>query len=254
MTHPSAPAALDVRNLSVAYHDRLVLERITATVPAGSVFGIVGPNGAGKSTLLRAILGLLPPLAGSVSFSDDRRSRERVAYMPQSASVDWDFPATAFDVVLMGTYGSLGWWRRAGRGERERAEAAMRRTGILELRDRPIGELSGGQRQRVFLARALAQDAAVTCMDEPFQGVDARSERAIIEVLHELRAQGRTVVMVHHDLVTLPEYCDHVLLLNRRVIAVGPVADVLTPELLRETYGAGESGESGDAQATEHPR
>ncbi|MFC3850175.1 metal ABC transporter ATP-binding protein [Corynebacterium hansenii] len=233
-----ATPACEAVGLSVAYDSAPVLRNADVAVPAGVVMGVVGPNGAGKSTLLKAMLGLIPPLTGSARFFGEplNRVRGRVAYVPQSTSVDWDFPARVKDVVLMGTYGGLGWFRRPGAAERARAAAAMENTGVTELADRQIGELSGGQRQRVFLARALAQDADLFFMDEPFQGVDAKSARAIVEVLHRLREEGKTVVMVHHDLATVSEFCDYVTLLNRRVVASGPVGETFTREKIAETY------------------
>ncbi|MBO2990051.1 metal ABC transporter ATP-binding protein [Leucobacter tardus] len=211
--------------------------------------GIVGPNGAGKSTLIKAMLGLVAPLTGRSEFfgAPLRRVRQRVGYMPQSTSVDWDFPTTVLDVAMMGTYGRLGWIRRPGAAERARAGEALEQTGIADLAVRQIGELSGGQRQRVFLARALAQDPDLFFMDEPFQGVDAKSQGAIVSVLHRLREAGKTVVIVHHDLATVREYCDHVTLLNGRVIASGPVDEVFTTELIRATYdlGADDPGAAG---------
>lgn len=237
----TAAPACTIRNLTVAYRDEPVLRQVDLDVPEGVVMGVVGPNGAGKSTLIKAMLGLVVPLVGRVEFLGQplSRVRRRVAYMPQSTTVDWDFPTTVDRVVLMGTYGALGWFRRPGAAERDRAAAAMAQCGISGLADRQIGELSGGQRQRVFLARALAQDADVLCMDEPFQGVDARSEQAIVDVLHRLRGDGRTVLLVHHDLATVRDYCDHVTLLNRTVIASGPVDSVFTHDHVRATYEAG---------------
>ncbi|MBP2331882.1 metal ABC transporter ATP-binding protein [Corynebacterium freneyi] len=234
MTAPACEAI----GLSVAYDSAPVLRNADVTVPAGVVMGIVGPNGAGKSTLLKAMLGLIPPLTGRSLFFGEplARVRDRVAYVPQSAGVDWDFPAQVSSVVLMGTYGRLGWFRRPGAAERERVAVALEQTGITDLADRQIGELSGGQRQRVFLARALAQDADLFFMDEPFQGVDAKSRRAIVDVLHGLRENGKTVVMVHHDLATVTEFCDWVTLLNRRVVASGPAAETFTREAIAETY------------------
>ncbi|MDZ8275329.1 metal ABC transporter ATP-binding protein [Microbacterium aquimaris] len=236
MTSPAAACATS--NLSVAYHSEPVLRSVDLAVPQGVVMGVVGPNGAGKSTLIKAMLGLVTPLTGSSTFFGQPLAavRQRVGYMPQSTSVDWDFPTTVLDVVTMGTYGTLGWIRRPGRRERDRARAALDQTGILELASRQIGELSGGQRQRVFLARTLVQAPDLYVMDEPFQGVDARSQQAIVRVLHDLRAQGKTVVIVHHDLATVREYCDHVTLLNRRVVASGPVDEVFTATNIRTAY------------------
>ncbi|MEZ5087233.1 MAG: metal ABC transporter ATP-binding protein [Tessaracoccus sp.] len=233
-----APTACRARNLSVAYRSDPVLRNVDFEVPQGVVMGIVGPNGAGKSTLIKAMLGLVKPLAGTSEFFGHplTKMRRRVGYMPQSTSVDWDFPTTVLDVVTMGTFGSLGWLRRPGKAERTRAEAALEETGVSELASRPIGELSGGQRQRVFLARTLAQAPELYFMDEPFQGIDAKSQRAIVDVLHSLRARGKTVVMVHHDLATVRDYCDHVTLLNRRVVAAGPAAQAFTKDNIRTAY------------------
>nr|WP_275436778.1 metal ABC transporter ATP-binding protein [Helcobacillus sp. ACRRO] len=207
-------------------------------VPQGVVMGIVGPNGAGKSTLIKAMLGLVKPLTGTSEFFGQplARVRRAVGYMPQSTSVDWDFPTTVLDVVTMGTYGTLGWVRRPGKAERARAIAALEQTGIPDLASRQIGELSGGQRQRVFLARTLVQAPELYFMDEPFQGIDAKSQQAIVTVLHALREQGKTVVIVHHDLATVRDYCDHVTLLNRRIVASGPADEAFTKENIRTAY------------------
>lgn len=238
--HPTPQPVARARGLSVAYHAEPVLRGIDLSVPAGVVMGVVGPNGSGKSTLLKAMLGLVPRLTGQVEFFGEPldRVRRRVGYMPQHTSVDWDFPTTVADVVTMGTYGSLGLFRRPGRKEHARAREAMDRTGITNLADRQIGQLSGGQRQRVFLSRTLAQDPDLYLMDEPFQGVDIVSQQAIVDVLHVLRAQGRTIVLVHHDLGTVPDYCDRVTLLNSgRLVASGALDEVFTGENLRITYG-----------------
>ena len=237
MTRPSL--AIEVNDLTVAYRDQPALWDIDVEVPAGMLMAIVGPNGAGKSTLLKAILGLVRPAAGQVLIHGQPYADQRglTAYVPQRGSVDWDFPTTVLDVVTMGRYGALGWFRRPGRRERDLSMAALEKVGMADLAHRQISQLSGGQQQRVFLARALVQDAGVYFMDEPFQGVDAKTERAIVEVLRDLRANGRTVVAVHHDLETVPEYFDWVLLLNVRRIALGPVDEVFTEENLRRTYG-----------------
>ena len=234
----TTPPACRTENLSVAYRSEPVLRNVNFSVPQGVVMGIVGPNGAGKSTLIKTMLGLLSPLTGTAEFFGQTlaKTRQRVGYMPQSTSVDWDFPSTVLDVVTMGTYGSLGWFRRPGKHERERAIAALEQTGIPELAARQIGELSGGQRQRVFLARALVQAPDLYFMDEPFQGIDAKSQRVIVHVLHALREQGKTVVIVHHDLATVRDYCDHVTMLNRHIIASGPVGKAYTRENIRTTY------------------
>jgi manganese/zinc/iron transport system ATP- binding protein len=235
----SSPPAIEVEDLTVAYRDRPVLWDIDLTVPTGVLMAVVGPNGAGKTTLIKAILGLVRPVAGQVLIHGRPYEEQRrlVGYVPQRGTVDWDFPTSVLGVVLMGTYGTLGWFRRPGRRERDRALAALDKVGMTALADRQIRQLSGGQQQRVFLARALVQEAQVYFMDEPFQGVDATTERAIVTLLQELRGEGRTVVVVHHDLQTVPEYFDWVTLLNVRRIASGPVAEVFTEANLRLTYG-----------------
>jgi manganese/zinc/iron transport system ATP- binding protein len=232
-------AAIEVNDLTVAYRDRPVLWDIDVVVPPGVLMAIVGPNGAGKTTLIKAILGLVRPAAGDVAIfgAPYEEQRRLVGYVPQRGSVDWDFPTTVLDVVMMGRYGALGWFRRPGRAERDAAMRALEHVGMADLSGRQISQLSGGQQQRVFLARALVQDAAVYIMDEPFQGVDARTEHAIVALLQELRAKGKTVVVVHHDLQSVPEYFDWVMLLNVRRIALGPVSEVFTDENLRLTYG-----------------
>ncbi len=231
--------AVDVRDLTVAYREKPVLWDVDLQVPDGVLMAIVGPNGAGKTTLIKAILELVPSAAGSVLIHGQtyQKDRSRIAYVPQRGSVDWDFPTNVLDVVTMGMYGSLGWFRRPGSKERERALKALAEVGMESFADRQISQLSGGQQQRVFLARALVQDADVFLMDEPFQGVDATTERAIVDLLRSLRKRGKTVIVVHHDLQTVPEYFDQVLLLNVRRIAAGPVEEVFTEDNLRATYG-----------------
>jgi len=231
--------AIEVNDLTVAYQDRPVLWDIDLVLREGVLTAIVGPNGAGKTTLIRAILGLVRPAAGSIRVLGLplREVRSRIAYVPQRGSVDWDFPTSVLDLVLMGTYGRLGWVRRPGRAERELAMASLEQVGMEAFADRQIGQLSGGQQQRAFLARALAQQADLYLMDEPFQGVDARTEVAIVEVLRSLRDEGRTVVAVHHALQTVPEYFEDVVLLNVRKIGSGPVSEVFTEERLRLAYG-----------------
>jgi manganese/zinc/iron transport system ATP- binding protein len=238
-TTGTAPA-IEVADLTVAYRDQPVVWDVDLVVPTGVLMGIVGPNGAGKTTLIKAILGLVRPAAGRVLVRGRPYAAERgaVAYVPQRGTVDWDFPTSVLDVVMMGRYGSLGWVRRPGRREREAALEALRKVGMEELAGRQISQLSGGQQQRAFLARALVQDAEVYLMDEPFQGVDATTERAVVEVLRSLRTARKTVVAVHHDLQTVPEYFDWVTLLNVRRIASGPVDEVFSEENLRRTYGA----------------
>lgn len=231
--------AVQVTDLTVAYEEKPVLWDIDLTVPEGILMAIVGPNGAGKTTLIKAILNLIQPAAGQV-FIYERpyiEQRQRVAYVPQRGSVDWDFPTSVLDVVLMGRYGALGWFKRPSSRDRELALEALKKVGMLDYAHRQISQLSGGQQQRTFLARALVQNADVYFMDEPFQGVDATTERAIVMLLKSLRAEGKTVIVVHHDLQTVPEYFDWVTLLNVRRIASGPVPDVFTEDNLRKTYG-----------------
>ena len=232
-------SALDIQGCTVAYHDTPVLWDVSLAVPPGTVTGVLGPNGAGKTTLLKAVLGLVPMASGRVRvFGDTYASQQkRVGYVPQRGSVDWDFPTDALDVVLMGLYGQLGWFRRPGSAEKKSARAALKQVGMLDYANRQISQLSGGQQQRVFLARALVQDADLYLMDEPLQGVDATTERTIMRLLHDLRDAGKTVVVVHHDLHTVPEYFDRVLLLNTRVVASGPVASVFTDANVQATYG-----------------
>ncbi len=234
----TAPA-VEVTDLTVAYGERPVLWDIDLALPAGQLMAILGPNGAGKTTLIKAILGLVTPVAGQILIHGQPYAQQRrlVGYVPQRGSVDWDFPTTVLDVVTMGLYGTLGWLRRPGRREKVQAEAALAKVGMSAFANRQISQLSGGQQQRVFLARALVQDARIYFMDEPFQGVDAKTERAIVALLKELRSQGRTVIVVHHDLQTVPEYFDWAMLLNIRRIACGPVAEVFNDENLRLTYG-----------------
>lgn len=231
--------AITVEDLTLAYNEKPVLWDIDLAVPEGILMAIVGPNGAGKTTLIKSILGLLKPAAGRVSIYGRpyREQRHLVAYVPQRGSVDWDFPTSVLDVVMMGRYGRLGWLRRPGAKDREAALHALQQVGMAQLAERQISQLSGGQQQRTFLARALVQDAQIYFMDEPFQGVDATTERAIVTLLKNLRAAGKTVVAVHHDLQTVPEYFDWVTLLNVRRIASGPVGVVFTEDNLRAAYG-----------------
>ena len=231
--------AIEVRDLTVAYHEKPVLWDIDLDVPNGVLMAIVGPNGAGKTTLVKSILGLIRTAAGEVSILGHRyrKQRNKVAYVPQRGSVDWDFPTSALDVVMMGRYGRIGWIKRPTNNDKDLALRALQKVGMDQYAKRQISELSGGQQQRVFLARALVQEADVYFMDEPFQGVDAVTERAIVDLLRDLRRLGKTVVVVHHDLQTVEEYFDYVMLLNIRKIASGPVAEVFNSENLRTTYG-----------------
>ncbi len=231
--------AFEIHDMTVAYYRRPVLWDIDLTVPEGKLVGIVGPNGAGKTTLIKAALGLVPLASGKVEIYGKSYAEQRhlVGYVPQRESVDWDFPVTVRDVVLMGTYGRLGWFRRPGRAERKIADRCLEQVDIASLANRQIRQLSGGQQQRVFLARALAQQAQLYFLDEPFAGVDAATEVAIIELLHTLRSDGKTVLVVHHDLQTVRDYFDYVILLNMRLIAHGDIASTFTNENLQKTYG-----------------
>ena len=247
----SGSPALEVRRMTVSYGGRPVLWDVDASFPAGALSAIVGPNGAGKSTLLKAALGLIPSDAGQ-SLVDGRpvgAARDRLAYVPQRDAIDWDFPITVREVVEMGRYAKTGWLRRVPRRERGLVAECLDRVGMGEYAGRQIGQLSGGQRQRVFIARALAQQAPVMVMDEPFAGVDARTEASILGLLGELRDEGHSVIVVHHDLGTVRAAFDWALLLNVRAVASGPVADVLTPEILRRAYGATVAGDGEEIPA-----
>lgn len=239
MIQANNPPVLEVHDMTVAYHRKPVLWNIDLTIRRPSLVGILGPNGAGKSTFIKAILGLTPMVSGQVSVQGRsiRQARRIIGYVPQRESVDWEFPVSVLDVVLMGTYGRLGWFRRPGRREREWARECLTRVGIADLAERQIGQLSGGQQQRTFLARALAQRAEIYFMDEPMAGVDAATERVIFQLLAELREAGKTVLVVHHDLRTVPAYFDEVALLNMRLVASGATDATFTKENLQKTYG-----------------
>jgi len=235
----SAASPLSVHDMTVAYQRKPVLWDVDYDAPENSLIAIVGPNGAGKTTLVKACLGLAPLASGRVEIYGQpyRKRRRMVGYVPQRETVDWDFPVSALDVVCMGRYGRIGWCRPVTRSHRQAAMRCLERVGLADYAHRQISQLSGGQQQRVFLARALAQEATLYFMDEPFAGVDASTERAIVDVLRSLRAAGGTVICVHHDIQTVREYFDHVILLNMRVVASGPVEEVFTEENLHKTYG-----------------
>lgn len=231
--------AVHIEDVTVSYHSKPVLWDIDLDIPPGVLAAIVGPNGAGKSTLIKAILGLVKKSAGHIYIHGQpySKQRKRVGYVPQRSSVDWDFPTTALDVVTMGLYGQLGWFRRVGYKQREQAMQALEMVGMQDYGGRQISQLSGGQQQRVFLARALVQQADVYFLDEPMAGVDATTERAIINILRRLRDEGKTVIVVHHDLQTVTSYFDWMLILNVRTIAQGAVPEVYNAENLRAAYG-----------------
>jgi len=237
MPDNSVPA-IEVKNLTVSFGPRPALLDVSTTIEQGLLVGVIGPNGAGKSTLIKAILGFLKPDFGSVKIlgSPADRARGSVAYVPQRGAVDWDYPITVGEVAMMGRYGHVPWWRDPGPQDRARVDQALEMVRMSEFRERQIGQLSGGQQQRVFMARALAQGADVLLLDEPFSGVDAATERAILDVLNRAKAAGRTLVVVHHDLATAAEYFDRLLLIKQRLYAYGPPLAVLNPALLSEVY------------------
>lgn len=236
---PNPEIPLSVYDLTVAYHRKPVVWDVGFEIPPGSLVGIVGPNGAGKSTLLKAIMDLIPRASGRVSVFGEsyKKNRDRVGYVPQRESVDWDFPVDAIDVVTMGLYSDIGWCLPVRKKHRQLAMEALDRVGIADLAHRQISQLSGGQQQRTFLARALVQDADLYLMDEPFAAVDASTERAIVDILRDMKSREKTSIVIHHDLQTVPEYFDYVILLNMRVVAHGPVEEVFNSENLQKTYG-----------------
>jgi len=233
------PHPLEIHDLTVAYNQKPVLYGIDVEVKEGSLVGIIGPNGAGKSTLIKTVMGMMKPEDGYIKIFGEpgKKAITRVGYVPQRESVDWDFPVTAMDVVLMGRFGHTRWYKRVSKRDRLFAAECLEQMDMLPYADRQIGNLSGGQQQRVFLARALAQQSDLYLMDEPFEGVDAVTEKAIIGLLKNLRDQKKTLMIVHHDLSTAQEYFDQLLLLNLRMVAYGKTADVFTNELLQRTYG-----------------
>ncbi|MCH9625726.1 MAG: Manganese transport system ATP-binding protein MntB [Chlamydiales bacterium] len=231
--------ALCVHELSVNYEKTPVLWDISMEIPAGKLVAIVGPNGAGKSTLLKAMLGLIKPISGSVSFLGRplKKMRKQISYVPQREAVDWDFPMTVFDLVLMGRYGKKGLFRRLSKKDREKARRYIALVGLQDFANRQISQLSGGQAQRAFLARALIQEADVYLMDEPFAGIDVASALTITSILKSLRDEGKTIFVVHHDLATVPELFDWAILLNKRLVGCGALSDVFTPEMIQRTFG-----------------
>ena len=245
---------IHIHDMTVAYHKKPVLWDVDLAVPEGKLVGVVGPNGAGKSTMIKAIMDLVPKASGWVHIYGKPYSRMRraIGYVPQRESVDWDFPINALDVVLMGRYGHVGWVRRPDKIDRELAEEALEKVGMTDFGHRQINQLSGGQQQRVFLARALAQDAQIYLMDEPFSGVDAATERAIIDILMDLRARKKTMLVVHHDLHTVNQYFDWLVLINMRIVAAGETRDVFTEDNLNKTYGGRLTVLSEAAQAVAH--
>jgi manganese/zinc/iron transport system ATP- binding protein len=230
---------LELHNLTVSYNNKPAIWNIDFSVPEGRLVGIIGPNGSGKTTMLKAIMGLIEPASGYVKLFDKSLDevRQRISYVPQRGTVDWDFPATVFDVVLMGRYKPKNLFRRTKRQDKEIALECLRKVQLEKFRNRQISQLSGGQQQRVFIARALVQEADLYIMDEPFAGVDAATENAIITLLKEMKQQNKTVIVVHHDLQTATNYFDWLILMNTRLIAAGALQDVFTQEKLDQTYG-----------------
>ena len=235
----SSDAAVSIHDMTVAYHRRPVLWDLDLDIPTGVLAAVIGPNGAGKSTMIKACLDLVPRVSGTVRLLGEtyREARGRIGYVPQRESVDWDFPVSALDVACMGLYRSIGWFQPIRAAHRRKAMEALDRVGLVEYAHRQISQLSGGQQQRVFLARALVQEADLYFMDEPFASVDAATEQAILDVLQEMKAEGRTVVVVHHDLQTTREYFDWVVLLNPRLVDAGDIESTFTADRLRQTYG-----------------
>ncbi len=239
MKNISKIPALDVSHLTVLYNHNPVLLDLSVTIPQGVMLGIIGPNGAGKTTFIKAILNLIPIAAGTVTIlgTTINSARNDVAYVPQRSSVDWDFPLTVFDMVLMGCYGKLGWFKRPSLADCEKVYQVLNAVGLQNYAHQPIGVLSGGQQQRAFLARALLQDAHIYFLDEPFAGVDITTEKILVTLFKQLRDEGKTIIVVHHDLFTASTYFDYAMLLNKKCIACGPTDDVLTPSYLEHTYG-----------------
>lgn len=223
--------AIEIKNLTVAYGENIALEDLNLNIEVGSLIALVGPNGAGKSTLIKTILKFLKQITGEIKIN-----AKTLAYVPQRNSVDWDFPTTLFDVVEMGCYGRVGLFKRVSKEEKQKVLKAIEQVGMLEFKDRQISELSGGQQQRAFIARALVQEADIYLMDEPFQGVDSTTEKSIVEILKQLKAEGKTIIVVHHDLQTVPTYFESVALINKAVIISGKVSEVFTQENIDVTY------------------
>lgn len=223
--------AIEIKNLTVAYGENIALEDLNLNIEVGSLMALVGPNGAGKSTLIKTILKFLKQITGEIKIN-----AKTLAYVPQRNSVDWDFPTTLFDVVEMGCYGRVGLFKRVSKEEKQKVLKAIEQVGMLEFKDRQISELSGGQQQRAFIARALVQEADIYLMDEPFQGVDSTTEKSIVKILKQLKAEGKTIIVVHHDLQTVPTYFESVALINKAVIVSGKVSEVFTQENIDVTY------------------
>lgn len=231
--------AIEIKHLNVSYYDHLVLNDITLNIPKGVMCAISGPNGAGKTTLVKSILNFIPHLTGSIKINgkDLKKEIDNISYVPQKESVNWQFPTTVSDVVLMGTYRELGWFKRPGKTQKDKANQAMKQLGILDLANKEIASLSGGQQQRVFLARMLCQDADIIFLDEPLVGIDKKSEQIIMNILNQLKEEGKTIIVVHHDLATIEKYFDYLVLVNHKLVTSGYVKDIFTPDNINQAYG-----------------
>ncbi len=231
--------AIEIKNLNVSYYDHLVLNDINLNIPKGVMCAISGPNGAGKTTLVKSILNFIPHLTGSIKINgkDLKKEIDNISYVPQKESVNWQFPTTVSDVVLMGTYRELGWFKRPGKTQKDKANQAMKQLGILDLANKEIASLSGGQQQRVFLARMLCQDADIIFLDEPLVGIDKKSEQIIMNILNQLKEEGKTIIVVHHDLATIEKYFDYLVLVNHKIVTSGYVKDIFTPDNINQAYG-----------------
>lgn len=231
--------AIEIKHLNVSYYDHLVLNDINLNIPKGVMCAISGPNGAGKTTLVKSILNFIPHLTGSIKINgkDLKKEIDSISYVPQKESVNWQFPTTVSDVVLMGTYRELGWFKRPGKTQKDKANQAMKQLGILDLANKEIASLSGGQQQRVFLARMLCQDADIIFLDEPLVGIDKKSEQIIMNILNQLKEEGKTIIVVHHDLATIEKYFDYLVLVNHKIVTSGHVKDIFTPDNINQAYG-----------------
>lgn len=231
--------AIEIKHLNVSYYDHLVLNDINLNIPQGVMCAISGPNGAGKTTLVKSILNFIPHLTGSIKINgnDLKKEIDNISYVPQKESVNWQFPTTVSDVVLMGTYRELGWFKRPGKTQKDKANQAMKQLGILDLANKEIASLSGGQQQRVFLARMLCQDADIIFLDEPLVGIDKKSEQIIMNILNQLKEEGKTIIIVHHDLATIEKYFDYLVLVNHKIVTSGYVKDIFTPDNINQAYG-----------------
>lgn len=231
--------AIEIKHLNVSYYDHLVLNDINLNIPKGVMCAISGPNGAGKTTLVKSILNFIPHLTGSIKINgkDLKKEIDNISYVPQKESVNWKFPTTVSDVVLMGTYRELGWFKRPGKTQKDKANQAMKQLGILDLANKEIASLSGGQQQRVFLARMLCQDADIIFLDEPLVGIDKKSEQIIMNILNQLKEEGKTIIVVHHDLSTIEKYFDYLVLVNHKIVSSGYVKDIFTPDNINQAYG-----------------